>query len=288
MSNPDEEELRAGGPGTVVPRGGGEIIGDAPERRVEILSDHEALNATWSRFGPRREGADLHVHRRHTDLFYVLDGVMTVRLGTEGESVKVPAGTLARVPPLVVHGFANETDAELRYLNLHAPGQDFANYLRALRDGRTLDYDQEVPPADGGRPVTEAVVGEDGPVAEPGGVRIVVLADTEEIGVAETSAERGGRPARAHVHTRHVESLYVLEGELEVAWGERTVPAPAGSWIQVPPGVPHACRCSRPVRFLALQTPGSGVGAFVRALAETGDDELAAARSAFDQVPAGG
>ena len=45
------------------------MIGDAPDRRVEILSDHDALHATWSRFGPHRDGADLHIHRRHTDLF---------------------------------------------------------------------------------------------------------------------------------------------------------------------------------------------------------------------------
>ncbi len=38
----------------------------------------------------------------------------------------MPAGTLARVPPDVVHGFRNGSDAELRYLNLHAPGQGFA------------------------------------------------------------------------------------------------------------------------------------------------------------------
>src|SRR5262249_40382059 len=47
---------------TVIPAGGGEVVGDSPERRVEILSDDETLAATWSRFGPRRDGADLHVH----------------------------------------------------------------------------------------------------------------------------------------------------------------------------------------------------------------------------------
>ena len=139
---------------TVIARGGGEVVGDSPERRVEILSDHDALHATWSRFGPRREGADLHVHRRHTDLFYVLDGELTVRLGPEGLGVVVPAGTLARVPPLVVHGFRNGGDAEVAYLNLHAPGQGFAAYLRAMRDGRAISYDQEAPPPDGGRPVS--------------------------------------------------------------------------------------------------------------------------------------
>ena len=57
-----------------IPPGGGEVIGDAPHRRVEIVSDNEALDATWTRWGPHRVGADLHVHRHHTDLFYVLDG----------------------------------------------------------------------------------------------------------------------------------------------------------------------------------------------------------------------
>src|SRR3954468_10154912 len=111
----------------VIAPGGGEGSGDSPDRRVEILSEHHTLHATWSRFGPRRDGADLHIHRRHSDLFYVLAGELTVRLGPAGEPVAVPAGTLARVPPLVVHGFRNGGDAELRYLNLHAPGMRFAD-----------------------------------------------------------------------------------------------------------------------------------------------------------------
>ena len=68
----------------------------------------------------------------------------------------MPAGTLARVPPDVVHGFRNASDADERYLNLHAPGREFANFMRALRDGRTppASYDQHAPPPDGGRPTT--------------------------------------------------------------------------------------------------------------------------------------
>src|ERR671922_1197955 len=119
----------------IVPPAGGEVVGDSPDRRVEILSDDDALHATWSRFGPGREGADLHVHRHHTDLFYVLDGELTIRLGPGGDPVAVPAGTLARVPPLVIHGFRNASDAELRYLNFHTPGTGFADYMRGLREG---------------------------------------------------------------------------------------------------------------------------------------------------------
>jgi mannose-6-phosphate isomerase-like protein (cupin superfamily) len=271
----------------VIPPGGGEVVGDAPDRRVEILADDEAICATWSRFGPRRDGADLHVHRRHTDLFYVLQGELTVRLGPAGDGVAAPAGTLARVPPLVVHGFRNGTDAELRYLNFHAPGRRFADYMRALRDGRTFVYDQEDPPADGGRPASEAAVGGDGFVAERPGLRVALLADTDEIGVAASTWSDGGAAPAPHVHRRHVECLYVLEGELALAAGGHERRAAAGAWVQVPAGVPHAIgpAGSGPLRVLEVHAPGGGFGAYVRALAEGRDDEAAAARAAFDQDP---
>jgi quercetin dioxygenase-like cupin family protein len=269
--------------------GGGEVIGDAPDRRVEILSDVEQLNATWSRFGPRREGADLHVHRHHTDMFYVLDGELSVRLGPEDRVVTVPAGTLARVPPLVVHGFRNGTDSEVRYLNLHAPGQRFADYLRAMRDGREFSYDQHEPPADGGRPSADAVAGGEEVLVDRPGLRVVLLADVDEIGISEASIDPGGPSPPQHLHRGHVESFYVLSGELAFTVGGRELRAGAGSWVQVPPGIPHTFDVAgdRAARFLNLHTPSRGYGAFLRALHRARDeDELAAARAAFDQIAA--
>jgi quercetin dioxygenase-like cupin family protein len=136
-----------------------ELIADTPRRRVELLCDDPAVNATVSRFAAGERGADLHVHREHTDFFYVLEGELTVLLGPEGERVRVRPGTLARVPPNVIHGFMNAGDGVLRYLNLHAPGMRFADYLRGARDGVPFAYDQFPPPADGGRPITDAVIG---------------------------------------------------------------------------------------------------------------------------------
>ena len=222
---------------TVIPAGGGEVIGDAPARRVEILSSHDSLHATWSRFGPGRDGADLHVHREHTDLFYVLEGELTVRLGPEGSEVPVPAGTLARVPPLVVHGFRNGSDAEVRYLNLHAPGRRFADYLRAMRDGREFAYDQHDPPADGGRSITEVVIGGDGPL----------LADVDDIRVEVID---GPQPTESDPHFR---SSYVLEDVLALTVDGADLSAEAGTWIQVPPGTPHSTGGGR---YLRIRTPG--------------------------------
>jgi quercetin dioxygenase-like cupin family protein len=243
----------------VVPPGGGEVVGDAPDRRVEILSDHETLNATWSRFGPHREGADLHVHREHTDLFYVLAGELTVRLGLDDDAVAVPAGTLVRVPPLVVHGFRNGSDAELRYLNFHAPGRRFADYLRAMRDGREFSYDQHPPPADGGRPVTEVAIGGSLATSESDGRRSTLLADVEAIAVAETRCEGGSASSPSHTGRDHVVSLYVLEGEVTLTAAGREHRTEAGTWVQVPPGVPHAVTpAGGDVRFLEVRTPNRG------------------------------
>jgi mannose-6-phosphate isomerase-like protein (cupin superfamily) len=238
----------------VIGPGRGEVIGDSPDRRVEILSDHDALHATWSRFGPRREGADLHIHRRHSARFYVLQGELTVLLGPDGEAVVVPAGTLARVPPLVVHGFRNGSDAELRYLNFHAPGQGFADYMRGLRDGRPVSFDQGPPPADGGRPATEAVVGGSTVLDD----RVVVHVDVEEIAISEAWTDPGS-PSPPHVHRGQVESFYVLEGEMALTVGDRELRAEAGTWVQVPPGVPHTISSpdSEPARFLDLHTPSA-------------------------------
>jgi mannose-6-phosphate isomerase-like protein (cupin superfamily) len=183
----------------VVPPNGGEVIGDSPDRRVEILCDDEALNATWSRFGPGRDGADLHIHRRHTDAFYVVAGELTVKLQT-GE-ITVPAGSLARVPPLVVHGFRNASDADVVYLNFHTPGMGFADYMRSVRDGDPITYDQEDPPDVGFRPATDAVI-TDGPL----------YADTDELRVERAASAEAGW-------------AFVLEGDDRL---------PAGSWAQAP------------------------------------------------------
>ena len=219
---------------TVIPAGEGEIIGDAEDRRVEILSDHPGLAATWSRFGPGRDGADLHIHFEHADHFYVIDGEFTLRLGPDGVEVPAPAGTLIRIPRGIVHGFRNASDAEVRFLNLHAPAVGFAAYMRGIRDRQPFSYDQFDPPDDGG--------------ADPAGATFGDWPDEPEIKVFEA---RGERP-EAHQDARHTE-IYVLEGALTVN-GER---AEAGAWAHVAPDVPHTLEPDGdgPARFLVIHTP---------------------------------
>ncbi len=239
----------------VVAPGEGEVIGSAPDRRVDLLCDHDTLHATWTRFAAHRPGADPHVHRRHTDVFYVLAGELVLLLGPEGEPVTVPAGTLAWIPPLVVHGF-RAGPGELRYLNLHAPGSGFADYLRALRDGREAAYDQEPPPERGTRPPGDAVIGGGEPV--PGRPGATLLADTAELRIEDVRMDAAAPAPEETAPARGLRALYVLEGEVTAEAASGPVRAGAGTWLELPPGVPCAIAAADggPARFLDVLAPG--------------------------------
>ena len=72
---------------------------------------------------------DLHTHERHTDAFYVLEGELEVAT-TENETVRPGPEGFAVAPPGALHSFAVPERA--RFLNIHAPGMNFAAYLREI------------------------------------------------------------------------------------------------------------------------------------------------------------
>jgi mannose-6-phosphate isomerase-like protein (cupin superfamily) len=115
---------------------------------------------------------------------------------------------------------------------------------------------------------------------------VALLADVEAIGIAEIWSEPGAPAAPLHVHRRHVESLYVLEGEIDFTIADRELRAGPGSWVQVPTGAPHALAFpgEDPVRFLDLHTPSCGFGAFLRAVHGAGGGQASPSAPAdFDQ-----
>jgi quercetin dioxygenase-like cupin family protein len=129
--------------------------------------------------------------------------------------------------------------------------------MRGLRDGIQVPFDQHAPPEDGGRPTAEAAIG--GTLFEADG--IALLADADELAVAELTAAAS---VPAHVHRRHVEAFYVIEGELALTLGDDEVFAAAGTWVSVPPGVEHALAVPDRARYLNMHAPSAGFGAFVR------------------------
>ena len=123
----------------------GETITDRPGRRLVLLADTDEIAATESLYGPGEQGPELHVHREHTDVWLVLEGVLTLDLGGDA-SIEAGPGTLLAVPPHVAHGFANKGPVETRFLNFHIPSCGFGAYLRGENPG----FDQHEPPPDGG------------------------------------------------------------------------------------------------------------------------------------------
>ncbi len=156
-----------------------ETITASERREVVLLVAEPGLTMTWSRFAAGERGAELHVHREHTDAFYKLEGELTFGIGPGDEQVTVPAGGFVAVPPGVQHSFANEGDAEARWLNLHAPDGGFAAYMRGVRDGVPGGFDSFDPPPGGGLPADGVVrVGPEGELdAELPGLRVTTRGD---------------------------------------------------------------------------------------------------------------
>jgi quercetin dioxygenase-like cupin family protein len=144
-------------------RSDGETISDRDARNIIILHAEEAVTVTWSRYSSGERGPELHLHREHTDAFYVLSGTLRFALGPEGEQVvRATAGTLVSAPPGVAHSFMNDDAEDVTWLNIHTPDAGFAAFLRGARDGSAVPFDSFDVPAetggDGGLPASEAAV----------------------------------------------------------------------------------------------------------------------------------
>src|SRR4051812_21434109 len=142
---------------TVTRPGEGETIRDTAERGSAVLAEREDISITALRHGGGQRGAGPHVHREHSDSFYVLQGEVTFRLGPDLEPVVLGPGGFIGIPPNVIHAFDNDGDVESKILTIHTPDGGFAEYMRAVRDGRKFAWDSFDPPPDGGRPASDAV-----------------------------------------------------------------------------------------------------------------------------------
>src|ERR687888_649813 len=87
--------------------GEGETVVDRAERTLRILAELDQLIVTWFRYEPGEKGPDPHIHKHHTDAFYVLEGELEISLGPELTAVTALPGTLAAAPPNLVHTFRN-------------------------------------------------------------------------------------------------------------------------------------------------------------------------------------
>ena len=118
LYGPGEGERHDTGPAQIVIKATGEHTGGS-----FFLSE--------STLPPGFAGPPPHRHRELHDMFYVLEGTLTLRLGDR--TVEAAPGSFACVPPGVVHTFRNDSDAPVRLLNFNTPA-GWENYMRDVAE----------------------------------------------------------------------------------------------------------------------------------------------------------
>jgi mannose-6-phosphate isomerase-like protein (cupin superfamily) len=106
---------------------------------VETTDGRFALADTT--LGPGFPGPKPHLHRETLDMFFVLEGTLTMQLGEE--TLDLLAGSFVLVPPGTAHTFSNGTDQPVRLLNMDAPA-GLEGYLREMA---AVTADEPIDPA---------------------------------------------------------------------------------------------------------------------------------------------
>ena len=115
--------------------GEGEHHAAGPSAEVLIKATGEDTAGSFfcgeTTIGPGFAGPPPHTHERLHDMFYVLEGVLTMRV--DDETLRLEAGTFVVVPPGTVHTFSNLGDAPVRFLNFNTPA-GWERYMRELAE----------------------------------------------------------------------------------------------------------------------------------------------------------
>jgi mannose-6-phosphate isomerase-like protein (cupin superfamily) len=261
-------------PGTVTAdRESGEEVTRRAGREAVLLTARPQLTVTAYRLAPGQDGPAPHVHHRHTDAFYMLDGELSFVLGPDRERITVGAGGLVAAPPGVVHTFANQSGAEVSFLNLHAPDGGFADYMRGLRDGDPeASFDTDDPPPDGGRPLSEAIVsraGEGERLRRANRVSLV-KSSLPDLFLAEFELDGAFEGPGVHDHEAEVDCFYVTEGRIELTAGDASHELEPHQLASVPPGMSHTFSHSGSggARFLNIHAPDAGFAEFIRRVSD--------------------
>ena len=76
-------------------------------------------------------GPPPHTHEKKTDMFFVLEGTLSVLVGDDWQ--ELAPGSFVAAPPGVTHSFRNDGDAPVRFLNMSTPG-GWERYMRDVAE----------------------------------------------------------------------------------------------------------------------------------------------------------
>jgi quercetin dioxygenase-like cupin family protein len=245
--------------------GEGEVIFRGGELDVTLLVDEEQLAAVDMRAAPGWGKAPPHVHARHGEALYVLEGQIALQL--EDRVLEVPPDSWAFIPPEVVHAVEVTGDAPARLLIFHTPSSGYGDYVR----GEPAGFDQrpaaDAVSADPGLVVVRRAGGAEGDtITNRPGRRATVLVETDEIIVSEFHYGAGEHGAEPHVHHEHADGFLVVDGEFTFHLRDGSRAIPAGTLLFLPPDVIHGFdnASSADARAFNFHAPTSGFGEYLR------------------------
>ena len=127
--DPPDDGGRPASDALVQEPGAGERLAFGPSEVRFVAQGTGWLSLTETTLAPGFPGPVPHLHRGFVDSFYVLEGVLRLRIGDE--IVDAEAGTYRAALPGTVHTFSNPGDEPVRMLNVMAPG-GFEQYLKEV------------------------------------------------------------------------------------------------------------------------------------------------------------
>jgi mannose-6-phosphate isomerase-like protein (cupin superfamily) len=230
--------------------------GERLNERIVVKIERPEISVNEVTVGPDFEGPGPHFHKEHVDAFHILGGRLEFISGTE--TVVAEAGTTVAVPAGIVHGFTNPGPGGARYLNIHAPDGDFIEYLRhAVRGDKFAwdSYDVDEPYG----PAGAIIAGRDeGERLERRLGMNTIKADTPQLSLFVLEFDERWDGVDPHHHDDHVDSFFVLDGEIDFLAGDETVRLGAGGYFAAPIGVTHGFRPAGPMRLFNLHAPDAG------------------------------
>ncbi|HWK74271.1 MAG TPA: cupin domain-containing protein [Povalibacter sp.] len=226
----------------------------------------------------------LHFHKRHAEVFYIVDGEVEWTVG--GETHVVGPGELVYIPPNTPHKVRVVGGKPMHTLFMFTPGgyEDQSEIMRQfskqeldtpvakafaqkLGDFNQLPDDTAVPSVAAGaaphrglqhfalRDKTRTAVNSSGNVSS----RIVLSGDDSE---GRFTIQDETWPAdfnvRLHHHKRHWEVFYLLGGSIEWTVGGETHVMQTGDVVYVPANTPHKVHVvgGKPAHILFVQGAG--------------------------------
>ena len=101
------------------------------ETRTFLNMVADTMPKRVTRLPAKTPGPPPHTHERKTDMFFVLEGTLSVLV--EDDWRELGPGSFVAAPPGVRHSFRNDADAPVRFLNMSTPG-GWERYMREVAE----------------------------------------------------------------------------------------------------------------------------------------------------------